>query len=311
MDPLQGLNTKKDSTLAMMVAAQTRGWQVLAMTPADLFIREGRCMARATPARVALDQQPWFQADAPCVLPLHELDAVLMRKDPPFDTDYIYTTYLLEMAESAGTLVINRPHSLRDCNEKLFTVQFPQCCPPLVVSSSAAVIREFLTEQGDIVVKPLHGMGGQSIFRIRQGDPNVSVIMETLTHHGQTLVMAQRYLPEIRQGDKRILMIDGEPVPYALARIPGEGETRGNLAAGGTGKAVPLSDRDRWICGQVGPALRRRGLWFVGLDVIGDYLTEINVTSPTCIRELDAQCGLDIGGQFMDCIATLLDQRTR
>jgi glutathione synthase len=311
MDPLSGLQIKKDSTLAMIAAAQARGWQVWVMETRDLFIRDGQCFTRATPIRLTLTEKPWYQAGTAEVFALHTLDAVLMRKDPPFDTDYIYSTYLLEMAESAGTLVVNHPQSLRDCNEKLFAVQFPACCPPLVVSSQAAVIREFLTDQGDIVVKPLHGMGGQSIFRIRADDPNISVIIETLTDHGRTLTMAQRYLPEIRAGDKRILMIDGEPVSHALARIPGAGETRGNLAAGGTGEAIPLSERDRWICAQVGPELRRRGLLFVGLDVIGDYLTEINVTSPTCIRELDAQCGLDIGGQLMDCLAAKLEQHSR
>ena len=301
MDPLAGLQIKKDSTLAMIVAAQQRGWKVSVMEPADLFIQAGVCMARTREISLTLEQVPWYTAGDAQVCALHTFDAVLMRKDPPFDTDYIYTTYLLEMAERAGTLVVNRPHSLRDCNEKLFAVQFPECCPPLVVSSKADVIRQFLHDHGDIVVKPLYGMGGQSIFRIRQGDPNISVIIETLTDHGRTLIMAQRYLPEIAAGDKRILMIDGEPVPHALARIPGAGET---------GKAVPLSDRDRWICQQVAPELRRRGLLFVGLDVIGDYLTEINVTSPTCIRELDAQCGLDIGGQLLDCLANKLAQRT-
>lgn len=308
MDPLAGLQPKKDSTLAMIAAAQQRGWHVCVTEPADLFIRAGVCMARTREITLMPEQTPWHKTGSVQEHALHGFDAVLMRKDPPFDTDYIYTTYLLEMAERAGTLVVNRPHSLRDCNEKLFAVQFPECCPPLVVSSNADVIRKFLHDQGDIVVKPLYGMGGQSIFRIRQGDPNISVIIETLTDHGRTLIMAQRYLPEIAAGDKRILMIDGEPVPYALARIPGAGETRGNLAAGGTGKAISLSERDRWICQQVGPELRRRGLLFVGLDVIGDYLTEINVTSPTCIRELDAQCGLDIGGQFIDCLAGKLAQ---
>ncbi len=309
MDPLPGLQVRKDSTLAMIAAAARRGWAVFFMTPGDLFIRDGRCQAHLQPITLDLDADPWYRLGPPETRPLATLDAVLMRKDPPFDTDYLYATHLLEMAEDEGVFVANRPQSLRDCNEKLFATRFPACCPPLVVSSRAEVIRPFLAEHGDIVVKPLHGMGGQSIFRIRQDDPNLSVILETLTHHGQTLVMAQRYLPEIRAGDKRILVIDGEPVPFALARIPAEGETRGNLAAGGTGQAVPLTDRDRWICAHVAPELRRRGLLFVGLDVIGDYLTEINVTSPTCIRELDAQCGLDIAGQLMDRLEQRLASR--
>jgi glutathione synthase len=225
-----------------------------------------------------------------------------MRKDPPFDMDYIYTTYLLEKAEERGVLVVNRPASLRDCNEKLFTAWFPQCCTPTLVTSDRERILSFMDRHKDIILKPLDGMGGSSIFRVRQADPNANVIIETLTSHGRRLTMAQRFVPEISQGDKRILMVDGEPVPYALARIPKPGETRGNLAAGGTGQGLPLSDQDRWIALQVGPSLRQRGILFAGLDVIGDYLTEINITSPTCIRELDSQFGLNISAQLMDCI---------
>lgn len=229
-----------------------------------------------------------------------------MRKDPPFDNEYIYATYLLEQAEQQGTLVVNKPQSLRDCNEKFFATHFPELTPTTLISRRADILRKFAAEQRDIILKPLDGMGGSQIFRHREGDPNLSVILETLTLHGQQQIMAQRYIPEITQGDKRILMINGEPVPYCLARIPAQGETRGNLAAGGRGEARPLSARDQEIAAIVGPELKRRGLIFVGLDVIGDRLTEINVTSPTCIREIDAAYGTDIGGQLMDTLAQML-----
>jgi glutathione synthase len=225
-----------------------------------------------------------------------------MRIDPPFDMDYIYSTYVLEQAESDGVLIVNKPQSLRDANEKLFTAWFPQCCSPTLVTSQVQRIRDFLTEHEDIIVKPLDGMGGASIFRLKKNDHNLGVVLETMTNHGKTLTMVQRYLPEIKQGDKRILLINGEPVPFCLARIPAEGETRGNLAAGGRGEGQPLSDRDRWLCEQVAPTLKEKGLIFVGLDVIGDYVTEINVTSPTCIQELDNQFGLNISALLMDCI---------
>jgi glutathione synthase len=239
-------------------------------------------------------------------MPLEGVDVIMMRKDPPFDMEYIYTTYFLERAEAAGVLVVNRPASLRDCNEKFYATAFPQCCPPLVVSRSADVLREFHRAQKNVVFKRLDGMGGSSVFRIMENDPNLGVVLETLTRGGVEQIMGQRYLPEIADGDKRILLIDGEPVPYALARIPRAGESRGNLAAGGTGVGRELTERDRWIAAQVGPELVRRGLSFVGIDVIGDYLTEINVTCPTCIRELDAQFSLDIGGMLMDTIETKL-----
>ena len=233
---------------------------------------------------------------------LSELDIILMRKDPPFDLEYIYATYLLERAEQQGTLVVNRCQSLRDCNEKLFATVFPECCPPLVVSRDMSTLRAFHAQHKDVIYKPLDGMGGSAIFRVREDDPNLSVVLETLTGSGQQTIMAQQYLPEITQGDKRILMINGEPVPYCLARVPLAGESRGNLAAGGSGRVQPLSERDQWIAAQVGPALKARGLFFVGLDVIGDYLTEINVTSPTCLREIEAESGLDIAGQLLDCL---------
>ncbi len=302
MDPIESINYKKDSTLAMLWAAQDRGWELFYMEQADLYLRDGISLGRMAPLTVARDPQNWFQRGEYSSCPLAELDVILMRKDPPFDNEFIYSTYLLEQAEQAGTLIVNRTQSLRDCNEKLFATQFPQCCPPVLVSRSPALLKAFHQEQGDVIFKPLDGMGGASIFRVREGDPNLNVILETLTDHGGQQIMAQRFIPEIKSGDKRILMIDGEPVDYCLARIPTGGETRGNLAAGGRGEGRPLSERDRWICQQVAPALREKGLLFVGLDVIGDYLTEINVTSPTCIRELNDQFDLDIAGQLMDVI---------
>ena len=306
MDPIEAVSYKKDSTLAMLWAAQERGWRLHYMEQKDLCLAEGRAMASSRPLEVFRDPQRWFSRGEPQQGPLSRFDAILMRKDPPFDTEYIYTTYLLEQAEREGVLVVNRPQSLRDCNEKMFAATFPELGPPTLVSRQAGQIRDFHRHHGDIIVKPLEGMGGASVFRLTPEDPNVSVILETLTHHGQRYIMAQRYLPEIRNGDNRILLIDGEPVPYALARIPAPGESRGNLAAGGTGEGRPLTSRDRWICAQLGPALRERGLIFVGIDVIGDCLTEINVTSPTCIRELQNQFSIDIAGQLMDAIARRL-----
>lgn len=306
MDPIGSINPKKDSTLAMLIAAQKRGWQLYYMEQADLFLRDGKAQAHVRKMEVRDDLNDWHTLQNLKQMPLEALDVVLMRKDPPFDMQFIHTTYLLELAEAAGVLVVNKPQSLRDANEKLYTAWFPQCCPPTLVSSDMGQLRSFMEEHGDIIIKPLEGMGGMSIFRLKEGDPNISVALETLTNQGQQYIMAQRFIPEITAGDKRILMVNGKPMPYALARIPAKGETRGNLAAGGHGEGVPLSDRDRWIAEQVGPTLVKKGLIFVGLDVIGDYLTEINVTSPTCIRELDAQFDLDIGGELMDCIANKL-----
>ncbi|OGI43645.1 MAG: glutathione synthase, partial [Candidatus Muproteobacteria bacterium RBG_16_64_11] len=278
MDPIGSIAFHKDSTLAMLLEAQARGWELHYMEQADLFLRDGEAHARRRHLRVFADPGRWFEFGAESTAPLAALDVVLMRKDPPFDMQYVYTTYLLERAEAAGVLVVNKPQSLRDCNEKLFTAWFPQCTPPTLVTRAAARIRDFLAEHGDIILKPLGAMGGASVFRLRTGDPNVNVAIETLTRDETEYAMAQRFIPEIASGDKRILLVDGEPVPYALARVPAPGETRGNLAAGGRGVGVPLSERDRWICGQVGPVLRERGLLFVGLDVIGAWLTEINVT---------------------------------
>lgn len=310
MDPIATIKPAKDSTLAMLLEAQARGWRLWYMEQGDLSLVErasgAEVSARMRALTVRNDTKDWFTLGAERRAPLQALQVILMRKDPPFDMDYIYTTYLLELAEDAGALVVNRPAALRDTNEKLSVARFPQCAPPTLVSSDAGMLRAFLAEHGDIIIKPLQAMGGESVFRISADDANLNVIIEVMTERGRRLTMAQRYLPEIKDGDKRILLVDGEPVPYALARIPAAGETRANLAAGGRGVGRPLTERDRWICAQVGPELRRRGLLFVGLDVIGDYLTEINVTSPTCIRELDAQFGLNISARLMDCIEARL-----
>lgn len=309
MDPIADISFKKDSSLAMLLAAKAMGWTLFYMEQRDLFQRDGQARGRMRTLEVFDDAQHWHELGNEIDSPLADLDVILMRKDPPFDNEFVYSTYLLEQAERAGTLIVNRPQSLRDCNEKLFATQFPQCTPPTLVSRRADILREFAEQQGDVILKPLDGMGGASIFRHRAGDPNLSVILETLTDHGRQQIMAQRYLPEIKDGDKRILMIDGEPVPYCLARIPAQGETRGNLAAGGRGEARPLTDRDRWIAAEIGPKLRELGLLFVGLDVIGDYLTEINVTSPTCIREIDKAFDTRIGERLMQAIAGKLQQR--
>ena len=309
MDPIGSIKIHKDSSFAMLLAAQSRGWTLLYTEQQNLFLRDGEAFAMTRSLEVRDQAGDWFKLGEPEELRLGELDVILMRKDPPLDMEFIYTTHLLEQAERAGALVVNRPSALRNCNEKLFAAQFPDCCAPNLVSRDPARLRGFLDKYGDIILKPLDGMGGASIFRIQADDPNISVILETLTALGQRTAMAQQFIPEISAGDKRILMVDGEPVPYALARIPAKGETRGNLAAGGRGEGIELSERDRWICSQVGPELRARGLLFVGLDVIGDYLTEINVTSPTCIRELDHLYDLDIAGQLMDSIQAKLTPR--
>jgi glutathione synthase len=306
MDPIETIHAYKDSTLAMLLAAQARGWELYYMEQNDLFLRDGRCHADVRRLTVSDDTQRWFERAERQCHPLATLDVVLMRKDPPVDLEYLYTTFLLERAEADGVLVVNRPAALRNASEKLYTAWFSSCSPPTLVSRRVPRLNAFLDEFGDVVVKPLNGMGGASVFRLRRDDPNRNVILETITDNGRRSTMAQRYLPEITQGDKRILMVDGEPFPHALARIPAPGESRGNLAAGGTGKGVELTDRDRWICAQLGPSLRETGLLFVGLDVIGDYLTEINVTSPTCIRELDALYQADIAGQLMDAIEARL-----
>ncbi len=309
MDPITQIKTHKDSSFAMLLAAQKRGWTLIYMELPDLFLRDGRAYARMRTLQVQDNKTNWFSLGDSFTAPLDELPVIFMRKDPPFNLEYIAATYILEAAEARGSLVVNKPQSLRDANEKLYTAWFPQCCAPTLVTRRATLLKEFLQEHGDMILKPIDGMGGASIFRVRAADPNLNVIIETLTEHGERFIMAQRFIPEITAGDKRILLINGTPVPYALARIPAEGETRGNLAVGGRGEGVPLSERDHWICQQVAPSLKAKGLMFVGLDVIGDYLTEINVTSPTCIRELDALFGLDIAGQLIDVVAqTLGDQ---
>lgn len=306
MDPIGAINFKKDSTLAMLLEAQQRGWELHYMELPDLYLADSQAQARMRPLTVTPDPQHWFDLGEGTKAPLKDLQVILMRKDPPFDMDYIYATYLLEMAHREGTLVVNHPQSLRDANEKLFACQFPQCTPPTLVTSQRQYILEFLNEHQDVILKPLDGMGGASIFRLKLQDPNTNVIIETLTQQGHRHIMAQRFIPEISKGDKRILLINGEPIPYALARIPAPGETRANLATGGRGVGVELSDHDRWICDQVAPMLREKQLMFVGLDVIGDFLTEINVTSPTCIRELDAQYGINISAMLLDCIENTL-----
>lgn len=302
MDPIGNIKIEKDTSFAMLLEAQSRGYELYYMELNDLYLRDGRTHARMRRLSVERNESSWFSFIDQKEAPLDTLDVVLMRKDPPFDQEYIYATYLLECAENQGLYVVNKPRSLRDANEKLFTAWFPQCCPPTLVAREARKIREFLHEQGEIILKPLDGMGGASIFRVAENDPNLSVILETMTRHNARFVMAQRYLPEIVDGDKRILVVNGEAVPYALARIPALGESRGNLAAGGRAEGRELTARDRWIAEQVGPTLRERGLVFVGLDVIGNYLTEVNVTSPTCVQELDALFGLNISALLMNHI---------
>ena len=321
-DPLDSLSLQKDSTLAMLRAAQMRHWDVHCLQQQDILLQGREIRLFAHPLRLnepfasSLDPKDaaalqagggkWHSLGEGRLRPAGDFDIIMMRKDPPFDMEYIYTTYLLERAEQAGCLVVNRPQALRDCNEKFFATAFPECCPPLIVSRRHDLLREFQKAQGNVVFKRLDGMGGKSVFRVMEGDPNLNVILETLTLGGREQIMGQAYLPEIVDGDKRILLIEGQPAPFALARVPAHGESRGNLAAGGTGVARPLTDRDREIAAAIGPTLKRLGLIFVGIDVIGDQLTEINVTCPTCIRELDAQCSLDIAGDLLDAIAAKL-----
>ena len=302
MDPIGAIKIAKDSSFAMLLEAQRRGHRLDYVLPGGLGVQGSRPVARLAALQVADDPAGWYRLGEPRTQPLADVDVILMRTDPPVDAAYLHDTHVLSLAQDAGVLVVNDPRGLRDLNEKLAALLFPQCIPPTLVSRDSAALRAFVAEHGHCVLKPLDGMGGRSIFQVRQGDQNLNVILETLRGDGRQLVMAQRYLPEISAGDKRILLIEGEPVPYCLARIPQGEEFRGNLAAGGRGEGRPLSDRDRWIAAQVGPELRRRGMIFVGLDVIGDYLTEVNVTSPTCIRELDHQFGLNIAGQLFDAI---------
>jgi glutathione synthase len=310
MDPIGAINYAKDSTLAMLLAAQARGFALAYLELKDLSLRDGVAHGRMRPLTVAADPGGWFSLGEPRVEPLSALDCLLMRKDPPFDTEYIYSTYILERAEGAGVMVVNRPQGLRDMNEKVYTAWFPQCCAPTLITRDMADMGAFLREHGKVVVKPLHGMGGRSIFVLAQGDPNTNVVFETLTDYGHNFAIAQRYLPEIAvTGDARVLLIDGEPVPYALARMPSKEDHRGNLAAGAKGVGRELNERDRWLAAEIGPALAARGMLFVGLDVIGGFVTEINVTSPTGIRELEKQFPVRIGESFIQAIERRLAAR--
>ena len=300
MDPIGSIHVEKDSSFAMLLAAQRRGWTLFYLTLQDLFLKDQQVWGRMRTLEVQDDPQDWYRFTGEITQPCDRLDLLFMRKDPPVDRECLHATYLLERVAASGTLVVNHPQALRDANEKLFTLEFPDCVPPTLVSCQADPILDFLQQEGDLILKPLDNMGGSGIFRVRQGDPNTNVILETLTQWGKSFCIAQRFLPEIDQGDKRILLVAGQPVPFALARIPKAGETRGNLAAGGRGVGRTLTERDRWIAQRVGPVLLRRGIYFAGLDVIGDFLTEINITSPTCIRELDARYGLDIAGDLLN-----------
>ena len=309
MDPIAAIKIAKDSTFAMLLEAQRRGHRLHYVRPGGLTVRDGRAAATVAPLQVRDVYGDHFHLGEWAELDFGPGQVVLMRADPPVDADYLHDTQILGLAQRQGALVVNDPQGLRDFNEKLAALLFPQCCPPTLVSRDAGALKTFVVEHGEAVLKPLDGMGGRSIFRARAGDPNLNVILETLTADGRHLAMAQRYLPEIAQGDKRILLVDGTPVDYCLARIPQGDEFRGNLAAGGRGEGRPLSERDRWIASQVGPEMQRRGMLFVGLDVIGDYLTEVNVTSPTCIRELDTQFGLNIAGALFERIEALAGGR--
>jgi len=302
MDPIQSINYLKDTSLSILLAAQQQGFRLFYMEQQDLFLENGVPYAEVQPLRVFDNPDCWHELGGRSAVPMAELTVVLMRKDPPFDSEFIYSTYILEAAEKLGTLVVNKPQSLRDCNEKVFATEFPQCTPPLLVSRSLKRLKSFLQEHQDVVFKPLDGMGGASIFRVKADDQNLNVILETLTQHGNQTIMAQKYLPEITDGDKRVLIVDGEVVPYCLARIPSASDFRGNLAAGGKGEVRPLSERDQWIAEKVAPVLVERGLLFVGLDIIGDYLTEINVTSPTCVQEIDRAKNTAIGDKLIAAI---------
>jgi glutathione synthase len=306
LDPLASLKAYKDTSVAMMRGLQARGHSLFALEQSDIFWNGGGTQARVCPLTVAADDHDWYRAGEPQVRPLASFAAVLMRKDPPFDMEYVYSTYLLEAAEREGARVFNRPRAIRDHNEKMAIAEFTEFTAPTLVTRDAELIREFIDEHADDNLKPLDGMGGTSVFRVREDDPNRNVIIETVGHHGARSVMAQRFIPEIVDGDKRVILIAGEPVPYALARIPKRGETRGNLAAGGRGVARPLSRRDREIAEGVGSRLAPEGLFVVGLDVIGDYLTEINVTSPTCFVEISQQTGFDVAGRFAEALEQAL-----
>ena len=308
MDPIANINIKKDSSFAMLLEAQRRGYELHYMEMNDLYLINGEARARTRIVNVEQNYDKWYEFGTEQDIALADLNVILMRKDPPFDTEYIYSTYILERAEEKGTLIVNKPQSLRDCNEKLYTAWFSDLTPETLVTRSKTQLKEFWQKHGDIIMKPLDGMGGASIFRVKEGDPNIGVIAETLTELGTRYCMAQNYLPAIKDGDKRVLVVDGEPVPYCLARIPQGGETRGNLAAGGRGEPRPLTESDWEIARRVGPTLKAKGLIFVGLDIIGDRLTEVNVTSPTCIREIEAEFPISITGMLMDAIEKRLQK---
>lgn len=311
MDPIEHIKPYKDSSFAMLLEAQRRGHQLVYMQPEDLYLKNGQAWASCSQLKVwdREREQQYFGFGETQDRALNELDIILIRQDPPFNNDYLYSTHILELAEAEGVLVVNKPQSLRDANEKLFASWFPQCIPTTLVSASMPQLKTFIQEYQDTILKPLDAMGGSSIFRVRHDDPNINVILETMTDFGQHHIMAQIYLPEIKAGDKRILLINGKPIPYTLARIPAEGETRGNIAAGGSGVGMPITERETWLCKQIAPTLKAKGLYFVGLDVIGDFITEINVTSPTCIRELDAQFNLNIAGTLFDCLEETLSNK--
>lgn len=306
MDPIDSINFKKDSSLTILLEAQNRGHKLLYVEPQSLFLREDGPYALTQSVVVKDDQNGWYELSEKNETPLSKLDMIIMRQDPPFDKNYIYNTYVLEEAERKGVIVVNKPSSLRNCNEKVFVTQFPQCCTHFLVTSQNVLLKQFIEEHVDTVIKPLDGMGGSSIFRMRKTDPNINVILETITEHSLTKVMIQKYIPEIIEGDKRILMIDGVPMEASIARVPPEGDFRGNLAVGATATAKSLSSRDKWICNQVAPKLKEFGLVLVGLDVIGEYLTEINVTSPTCFREYKNLCDIDVASSFMDSLEEML-----
>ncbi len=308
MDPIHSINIKKDTSFAMLLDAQSRGYQIFYMEMGDLFLQQGKPMAKMRPLQVKQDPQNWFELGESRHTCLAELDVILMRKDPPFDSEFLYATHMFSLAEQAGTLVVNRPSSLRDYNEKLFTSWFPELIPPTLVTSQKELIKEFHRTHKDIICKPLDGMGGTSIFRVKEDGNNLGVISETLTNNGKRYAMFQRYMPQIKDGDKRILIVDGQVVPYCLARLPSEGETRGNLAAGGTGRPQPLSESDIQIAEQIAPILVEQGLLFVGLDVIGDKITEINVTSPTCVQEIQRAYNINITGMLFDAIERRLKE---
>lgn len=312
MDPIQHIKPHKDSSFAMLLEAQRRGHKLFYMQPEDLYLKNGQPFSQVSELKVwdRARESQYYGFGGSHNLALSELDIILIRQDPPFTNDYLYSTHMLELAEAQGVLVVNKPQSLRDANEKLFASWFPECIPPTLVSANPTQLKTFIQDHLDTILKPLDAMGGASIFRVKQDDPNISVIIETMTDHGKHHIMAQRYLPEIKEGDKRILLINGDPIDYTLARIPAQGETRGNIAAGGTGVGMKITERERWLCQQIAPTLQAKGLYFVGLDVIGDYITEINVTSPTCIRELDTQFDLNIAGLLFDSLEFTILKRS-